>query len=143
MLKEPALPKPDLIADLRAAVAAQGLAAGTARPRTGKPGVTLIWQRPEPVTLRADAKGVLMLSDYLPFVAPGGRLHRDIKAWLAEHAPDALCTSRNGHLSLGVAALGDWAAALATLLSLTAALRSALAVTWPDYANGVFARELV
>ena len=137
------MPKPDLIAALRAAVTAQGLTPGTARPKPGRPGITLIWQRPEPVTLRADAKGTLLLVDYLPFVAPGGRLHRDVKAWLATHAPDALCISRNGHLSLGLATNGDCTAALATLLALTVDLKSALVVTWPDYANGVFARELV
>lgn len=137
------MPKPDLIATLRAAVTGQGLIPGTAKPKTGKPGVTLVWQRPEPVTLRSDAKGTLVLADYLPFVAPGGRLHRDVKAWLAEHASDALCISRNGHLSLGLAANGDWTGALAKLLALTAALRSALDTTWPDYANGVFAKELV
>lgn len=137
------MPKPNMIATLRDAVSAHGLTPGTAKAKTGKPGVTLIWQRPEPVTLRADANGTLLLADYLPFVAPGGRLHRDIKAWLAAHAPQLHCISRNGHLSLGLAANGDWTAALATLLTLTAALKSSLAVSWPDYANGVFARELV
>ena len=137
------MPKTTLIAALRDAVAVRGLVPGTAKPKHGKPGVTLVWLRPEPVTLRAEAKGNLVLADYRPFVAPGGRLHRDIKAWLAQHASDALCISRNGHLSLGLASNGDWTGALAKLLALTAALRSSLDTTWPTYANGVFAKELV
>ena len=137
------MPRKTLIAALHDAVAGRGLVPGTAKPKHGKPGVTLVWLRPEPVTLRAEPKGNLVLADYLPFVAPGGRLHRDIKAWLTAQAPDALCISRNGHLSLGLAANGDWTDALASLLALTAALRAELDTTWPDYANGVFAKELV
>lgn len=137
------MPRKTLIAALGNAVAARGLVPGTAKPKHGKPGVTVLWLRPEPVTLRAEPRGLLVLEDYLPFVAPSGRLHRDIKAWLAVHAPDTLCISRNGHLSLGRAADADWTGALARLLDLTVALRAELDRTWPDYARGVFAKELV
>ncbi len=137
------MPRKTLIAALGAAVAARGLVPGTAKPKHGKPGVTLVWLRPEPVTLRAEPGGILVLADYLPFVAPSGRLHRDIKVWLAEHAPHVLCISRNGHLSLGLASDGDWTDALARLLTLTTVLKLELDATWPDYAHGVFAQELV
>lgn len=137
------MPRNTLIAALGNAVTVRGLVPGIAKPKHGKPGVTLLWLRPEPVTLRAEPKGILVLTEYLPFVAPSGRLHRDIKAWLAAHAPDALCISRNGHLSLGLAAAGDWTGTLAKLLDLTIALRAELDRTWPDYARGVFAKELV
>ena len=129
-------------ARLREAVTAQGLVPGEARRRPGRSAVTLLCLRPEPVTLRADASGALLLDAWLPYVVPGGRLHRRIKAWLAERRPDALCVSRNGALSLGLP--GDnWAATLGELLALAGELRGMLDVEWPDYARGVFAAPLV
>jgi hypothetical protein len=73
----------DRIAALRAAVEAQGLVPGAAKAKRGKPGVTLVWLRPEPVTLRIDAKDVLWLEAYLPWVMAGGKLHQRVKAFAA------------------------------------------------------------
>ena len=125
------------VAALRAAVAAQGLVSGTAKPKRGKPGVTLVWLRPEPVALRLDAKGVLWLDAYLPWVMAGGRLHKQVKAVAAEQG--VLCASREGHCSLGLA---GGAAALPALLAAAKAMRDALQAEWPDYATGVFAKAL-
>ena len=127
----------DRVAALRAAVEAQGLVPGAAKPRRGKPGVTLPWLRPEPVTLRIDARDVLWLEAYLPWVMAGGKLHRQVKAHLAEHG--ALCASREGHVSLGMA---GGVAALPALLAAAQGLRDMLQADWPDYATGVFARPL-
>ena len=134
----------DLSSVLRDAVAGHGLVPGELRKtKRGQPGVTLVWLRPEPVPLRADpAKGLLLLEAYLPFVLPGGRLQRRIKAWLAERDPAAICISRNGHLTLGLPAAGDWHAVLARLLAIAGDLRDMLRAEWPDYANGVFAKAL-
>ncbi len=122
---------------LQHAARAQGLEPGPAKPRRGRPGITLHCLRPEPVTLRTDATGRLLLEDFLPFVLPGGRLHRRIKTWLAEYHPDALCISRRGNLSIGLPS-----ADLAALLALAGGLRAMLDAEWPDYANGVFAAPL-
>lgn len=127
----------DHVAALRAAVEAQGLVPGTAKPKRGKPGVTLIWLRPEPVTLRLDAKGVLWLEAYLPWVMAGGRLHQQVKAHLVAQA--ALCASREGHISVG---MDGGAAALPALLAAARGLRDMLQAEWPDYATGVFAKAL-
>lgn len=128
----------DRVAALRAAVAAQGLVAGTAKPKCGKPGVTLVWLRPEPVTLRLDAKGVLWLEAWLPWVKAGGRLHKQVKAVAAEQG--VLCASREGQVSLGIA---GGAASLPALLGAAQAMREALQADWPDYATGVFAKALL
>ena len=134
----------ELAAVLRDAVAARGMSPGTARKRRGKPGVTLLWLRPEPVTLRANAaRGRLLLEEYLPFVVPGGRLHRRVKAFLAERHADALCLSRNGNLTLGLPANGDWNGTLPRLLAVAQSLQAMLQVEWPDYATGTFAKPLV
>lgn len=127
----------DAVAALRAAVEAHGLVPGTAKPKRGKPGVTLVWLRPEPVTLRLDAKGVLWLEAYLPWVLSGGKLHKQVKAYLAEQG--ALCASREGHVSLGLA---GGAAALPALLAAAQGLHDVLQAEWPDYATGVFAKAL-
>ena len=127
----------DGIAALRAAVEAQGIVPGTAKAKRGKPGVTLVWLRPEPVTLRVDAKDVLWLETYLPWVMAGGRLHKQVKALLAEQG--ALCASREGHVSLG---MPGGAAALPALLAAARGLRDMLQAEWPDYATGVFAKAL-
>ena len=127
----------DVIADLRAAVEAQGLVPGTAKPKRGKPGVTLVWLRPEPVTLRQDAKGVLWLEAYLPWVMAGGKLHQRVKAFAAVQG--VLCASREGHVSLGMA---GGPASLPALLDASRGLRDILQAEWPDYATGVFAKAL-
>lgn len=117
---------------LHAAVLRHGLTPGQARKRRFLPGVTLTWHRPEPVTLRLRPNGELMLDAYLPFVLPGGRLHRRIKAFAAP----ARCLSRNGNLSLALPGGPD---ALPALLALATSLRDMLRAEWPDYATGVFA----
>jgi hypothetical protein len=127
----------DAVAALRAAVAAQGLVPGTAKPKRGKPGVTLVWLRPEPVTLRQDAKGVLWLEAYLPWVMAGGKLHKQVKDVAVEQG--VLCASREGHVSLGLA---GGAASLPALLAAARAMREVLQAEWPDYATGVFAKAL-
>ena len=128
----------DGIAALRAAVEAQGMVPGAAKAKRGKPGVTLVWLRPEPVTLRIDAKDVLWLETYLPWVMPGGKLHKQVKALLAEQG--ALCASREGHVSVG---MPGGAAALPALLAAARGLRDMLQAEWPYYATGVFAKALV
>ena len=125
----------DATARLRDAVTDQGLAPGEAKRKRGRPGVTLVWLRPEPVTLRRDTAGRLVLEDFLPFVLPGGRLHRQVKAWLAQH-PGAGAISRGGHLSIAMAA------PLADLLAVARGLKELLERDWPDYAGGVFAKPL-
>jgi hypothetical protein len=127
----------DAVAALRAAVEAQGLVPGTAKRKRGKPGVTLVWLRPEPVTLRLDAKGVLWLEAWLPWVMAGGRLHRQVKAFAAEQG--LLCASREGDVSIG---MPGGVAALPALLAAAQAMRDALQADWPDYATGVFAAAL-
>ena len=124
----------DATTALRDAVAHLGLSPGEARKRSGRPGVTLTWHRPEPVTLRLAPGGALVLEAYLPFVLPGGRMHQRIKA-----AAPARCISRDGNLSLAVPGGPD---ALAELLALATRLRDMLHAEWPDDAAGVFARAL-
>ena len=135
----------EIITDLKRAAAAQGLTSGEPRkPQPGRPAITLIWLRPEPVLLRADpARDTLLLEAYLPYVMPGGRLHRAIKALLAERHPAALCISRNDALSIGVPATGDPAAGLPGLLAIASDLHAMLHAEWPDYARGVFAPVLI
>jgi hypothetical protein len=128
----------DRIAELQAAVRAQGLEPGTAKAKRGKPGVTLVWLCPEPVTLRIDAKDVLWLEAYLPWVMAGGKLHQRVKVFAAWQG--TLCASRDGHVSIGVA---GGVAALPALLAATQGLRDMLQAEWPDYATGVFAKALV
>ena len=125
----------DAIQALRDAVARHGLVPGPARKRRGRPGVTLTWHRPEPVTLRLRPDGTLMLEAYLPFVLPGGRMHQRIKA----AAVPARCISRDRNLSLAVPGGPD---GLAELLALATRLRDMLHAEWPDYAAGVFAPAL-
>lgn len=125
----------DAIETLRDAVTRHGLTPGQARTRRGQPGVTLVWHRPEPVTLRLRPDGALMLEAYFPFVLPGGRLHRRIKTLAAP----ARCISRDGNLSL---VLPGGADALPELLALATRLRDMLLAEWPDYAAGVFAPAL-
>jgi hypothetical protein len=125
----------DAIETLRDAVARHGLTPGQARKRRGRPGVTLTWHRPEPVTLRLRPGRELMLEAYLPFVLPGGKLHQRLKACAAP----ARCISRDGNLSL---ALPGGADALPELLALATRLRDMLHAEWPDYAGGVFAAAL-
>jgi hypothetical protein len=125
----------DATAALIAAVTRHGLTPGQPRKRRGRPGVTLTWHRPEPVTLRLRPDGALMLEAYLPFVLPGGRMHQRIKA----AAAPARCLSRDGNLSLAVPGGPD---ALAELLALATRLRDMLVAEWPDYAAGVFAAAL-
>lgn len=127
----------DAVAALRAAVAAQGLVPGEAKARRGKPGVMLVWLRPEPVALRLDARGVLWLEAWLPWVMAGGKLHQRVKAHLAGQG--AVSAIRNGDLSLGMA---GGAAALPPLLAVARGLRDLLQAEWPDYATGVFAKAL-
>ncbi len=127
----------DGIAALRAAVEAQGLVPGAAKAKRGKPGVTLVWLRPEPITLRVDAKDVLWLEAYLPWVMAGGKLHKQVKALLAEQG--ALCASREGHVSVG---MPGGPASLPALLAAAQGLRDILQADWPDYATGVFAKAL-
>lgn len=128
----------DGIAALRVAVEAQGLVPGTAKAKRGKPGVTLVWLRPEPVTLRVDAKDVLWLEAYLPWVMAGGKLHKQVTVLLAERG--ALCASREGHVSVG---MPGGPASLLALLAAAQGLRDMLQAEWPDYATGVFAKALV
>jgi hypothetical protein len=127
----------DRIAALRAAVEAQGLVPGAAKAKRGKPGVTLVWLRPEPVTLRIDAKDVLWLEAYLPWVMAGGKLHQRVKAFAA--AQGTQCASRDGHVSIG---MDGGPASLPALLAAAQGLRDMLQAEWPDYATGVFAKAL-
>ncbi len=135
----------DLTGILADAARAQGLVPaelvpGPARRRRGEAVIGINWLRPEPVRLRGDAaRGVLLLDEYLPFVQPGGRLHRRVKARLAETRPGVLCRSRGGHLTIGLPAAGDWPAALAALLAAARDIHAMLQAEWPDYAHGVFA----
>ena len=131
----------ELTTRLEQAVRAQGMAPGPARRRRGVAAVTLVWLRPEPVVLRADAAGRLVLEGYLPFVVPGGPLLRAVEAFLAARRPDAVCTSRDRALSIGLPG-DDWPAVLATLLALAGDIRAMLDAEWPDYARGVFAPSL-
>lgn len=130
---------------LRAAAEAQGVVVGVAKKqKRGKASLTVIWLRPEPVILRADmARGKLVLDGFLPFVMPGGRLHRQVKAFVIGRRADALLVSRGGNLSLGLPAGGDWVVALAALLALAQATAEMLQAEWPDYARGVFAKALI
>lgn len=136
----------DLAAMLRDAAQAHGLEGFTATTRRGRVEARLLWLRPEPVKLIADPlKGRLVLTDVLPFVQPGGRLHRAVKAWLPE---PVLCISRGGSLSLGLpvvapdGGVADWGAALARLLVVGQGVQAMLHAEWPDYARGVFAAPL-
>lgn len=133
---------------LQAALGARGMAHGSANPRRGRVALSLVWLRPEPVRLLADpVTGRLLLDGFLPFVMPGGKLHRDVKAWVQAgvdpRSDTALCISRAGNLTIGlVPVAADWSAALDRLLALGEQLCRKLRAEWPDYAAGVFAPPL-
>lgn len=133
--------KASLDSALRAAAASLGASPGDVRkPKRGTVSLTVLWLRPEPVTVRADpARGVLVLEDYLPFVLAGGKLHQRLKVFIGDKVK---LVSRNGHLSLTVPGGDDWGAALAALLDVARDTSTMLQEEWPDYASGVFAPAL-